>query len=513
MFKICKNPWFGATLSALLFILMLPCSVGYGVLPIQPWSCFFSWIFLVPLLISIRHGNQRQYILFGFLFCFLSCLGTLYWVFIAFQKYGNISTFLSFLILIAMVLTISSFRFMAFFATSFFLNHKHFTLLATILFSLTEWLMFYVPFGGFPWVTPGHAVLPMHHMIQSIDLFGIQGMNIVVFYVNFLVLECILNRQNQKRINWKPIATMILFLVGMWIYGDFQIKKYQNVPDEKSLTIALIQGNISQDIKWSYQDRQDIIQIYKDLTTLASQSNPDLIVWPEASLPRTLPVQDKKITDIPENLTSSLVIGAPTWFKENGKTKYKNSAFTVTKDGTVTNRYDKVKLVPFGEYIPSFGFFSIEKWMPAVAGNFTAGTLDQTIPAVKGHPFGLFTCFEVLFPKLARAWVNQGAEFFVSITNDGWFDDGSGPHQHVQFSAIRAVEFRKPIVRAANTGITTWYDATGMQFDTLDLFQRGYTFARIHPNSDMTIYSRFPFAVPALLWLLFGCIMIYRKFV
>jgi apolipoprotein N-acyltransferase len=505
-FQICT------LLSSILFVLMFPIATGENAWPIETWSCLLAWVYLVPIWFLLRHQPSKRILFWGYLFCLLSTLGALYWFYIAMKKYGEMPGWQSLLILIAAGLLVGTIRWFAFLITSRFQSIRHFPLFAACVFTLIEWSMMYIPFEGFPWITPGYAILPMNHLIQTVDLFGVIGINFFIFYTNFALVEFFTQKQKGLVPQKKTLLIMITILILGTTYGIFQIKSYETNDNTEKLNISLLQGNISQDIKWSPEDRETIIQTYQELSMLASNGKPDLIVWPEASLPKTINISRKEIEVIPQEITEGkFVIGAPTYFKENGKTHFQNSAFTLLHDGTIEHRYDKVRLVPFGEYIPNFGIIPIRKWVPAVAGDFFKGSIHQEMSHVKNHPFALFICFEVLFPDVARQWVHQGAQFFVNITNDAWFDRSSGPFQHLRFAAMRSIEFRKPLVRAANTGITTWFDATGAQHEQLDLFERGYITATIEPNSVRTIYAQFPNITPTILFMLTLCIMVMNR--
>lgn len=508
----CKSR-FAIFVSASMFILMFPIATGSTAWPIESWSCLLSWFFLVPLYVQLRYQPIKKILIWSYTFCLLSTLGTLYWFYIAMQKYGEMPAWEALLILLSAGLLVGTIRWFAFFITAKFQSIGNFPLFASCVFTLVEWAQLYIPFEGFPWITPGYAILPMNHLVQTVDLFGLNGINFLIFYTNFQLIEWWVQRRNGNAPSRKPIfAVMIVFILGS-LYGRFQIQKFSPKNETKKLQIALLQGDIAQDVKWSAQYRENIIQTYQDLSLLASRSSPDLIVWPEASFPKTMSLSKKKIDEISflEIQKGKFVIGAPSYFKEGEKTRYQNSAFTVLNDGTIEVRYDKVRLVPFGEYIPNFGFIPIRKWVPAVAGDFSQGSLHQAIPQVNNHPFGLFICFEVLFPDIARSWVNQGAQFFVNITNDAWFDRSSGPFQHLRFASMRAIEYRKPLVRSANTGITTWFDATGKQYEQLGLFEKGFIVASIEPNSVKTLYCKYPQLFPAILFLIILCIMVRHR--
>jgi apolipoprotein N-acyltransferase len=137
----------------------------------------------------------------------------------------------------------------------------------------------------------------------------------------------------------------------------------------------------------------------------------------------------------------------------------------------------------------------MEYIVPSVAGNFTSGS-TAALPTLGAQAYGILICYELLFPDLSIDRVRRGAHFLVNITNDAWFDRTSGPYQHLRFGILRAIETRRPIVRAANTGVTTWFDATGRTHMPTGLFTRGFVIADISPSDKMTFYVRFPHLIP-----------------
>lgn len=501
MFIICKKHWLAVLASTVMFITMFPVATGGNAWPIEKISCLFAWFFLVPIWFFLRGEKPKRIMASAYIYCFFSTLGSLYWFYIAMQKYGDMPGWESFLILAGAGFLVGTIRWFAFAITAKFQNIRYFPLFAALVFTLVEWAMLYIPFQGFPWVTPAYAILPMTHIIQSVDFLGMTGINFLLFYTNFLMVEWLLSAKTKTSGTQKPLIAMIVALCLLYGYGQHQINKYKNPSEGETLKISLLQGNISQDLKWSIQERQNIVDTYHQLSRLAAAGNPDLTVWPEASYPKTMPVDITVMNVLPSEITQGMfVIGAASWLKKDGVMKYQNSAYTILADGHVQHRYDKVRLVPFGEYIPSFGI-PVEKIIPAVAGSFAAGGMGQEISQVKGHPFGLFICFEVLFPDIARAWINKGADFFVTISNDAWFDRSSGPFQLLRFGQLLSIEFRKPLVRSANTGVTTWFDAAGFQHESLGLFEQGFITAEIHPNKVKTFYAQFPHVIPAFMWI------------
>jgi apolipoprotein N-acyltransferase len=168
-----------------------------------------------------------------------------------------------------------------------------------------------------------------------------------------------------------------------------------------------------------------------------------------------------------------------------------NSAFLVGPDATVRGRYDKIHLVPFGEYMPLRGMlFFLDKLVYGI-GDFRRGE-DYTVMAIPQGRFGVLICFEVIFPDLVRHFVDRGAQFLVNLTNDAWFGNSPASYQHLSMVVFRAIENRVPVVRAANTGISAVIDPTGRVLQQTDLFVRTRIQARITPAvGRVPFYTRF----------------------
>ncbi|MCB0308934.1 MAG: apolipoprotein N-acyltransferase, partial [Bdellovibrionales bacterium] len=262
---------------------------------------------------------------------------------------------------------------------------------------------------------------------------------------------------------------------------------------------SLIQGNISQDQKWERQARKNILETYALLSSESMlNKNIDLVIWPEAAIPYLTPRRSLQ-TSFPVDFLkgqSYLIYGAATYATQGRKRNYYNSAFFSAPNGEHLGAYDKKRLVPFGEYVP------FEKWIkgivPAMAGNFSRGDKTFVFHHDKFH-FSVIICYEVLFPELSIDMVNNGAEFFVNITNDAWFDVTSGPFQHAHIGRFRAIETRRSFLRAANTGITYWITPSGQIFDATRLFKSTTVIAKIYPSQEKTFYVHFPWLVPFLM--------------
>ena len=247
-------------------------------------------------------------------------------------------------------------------------------------------------------------------------------------------------------------------LIVVFSYGIFRLSVQPE--DKKSVKVGVIQGNIAQDLKWRQDLRQEILGKYLSLTKLLAEKNPDLIIWPETSLPYWADKTDgslKMIEDLLRKATSKpLLLGCVFSSQE----EFFNSALFFTKE-RISN-YNKIHLVPFGEYIP------LRKKLPVLEM-----IVNQVVPIADfsfGKEFTVFDfspkfsvliCFEDTISNLSRNFVKNGARMLVNITNDAWFWDSSSPYQHLQSSVFRAVENHVSLVRSANTGVSCFINDKG----------------------------------------------------
>jgi len=184
-----------------------------------------------------------------------------------------------------------------------------------------------------------------------------------------------------------------------------------------------------------------------------------------------------------------LLVGSPAYEPGPQERRYYNSAYLIAPDGAVHGRYDKVHLVPFGEYVP------LKRWLPflgklvAQVGDFTRGRIGATV-SVKEAPMGVLICYESIFPYISRAAVLNGAELLVNITNDAWYGRSSAPYQHFSLAVFRAVENRRGLVRAANTGISGFIDPVGRVLTATELFEDDTAVRPLPLIRQTTIYSR-----------------------
>jgi apolipoprotein N-acyltransferase len=257
--------------------------------------------------------------------------------------------------------------------------------------------------------------------------------------------------------------------------------------------LAVIQGNIEQNMKWDMAFRRHTIEKYGRLSMDAARSQPDLIIWPETALPFYYG-HDTALSDQVDrhvrNAGTHFLIGTPAADTSHDPVRYYNRVMMLDHLALPRGTYDKTHLVPFGEYVPFQDLlFFIEK-LTAEAGNFSRGESSFTPLAFKDHHTGVLICFEILFPGISRQFVNHGADLLTTVTNDAWFGHTSAAAQHFDIAVLRAVENRRSMARAANTGISGFIDPAGRVSDTTDLFTDAVIVRSMPALSDISFYTR-----------------------
>lgn len=376
--------------------------------------------------------------------------------------------------------------------------------------TLTEWLRTELPVLGFGWHLLAYSQTFYLWVIQAANTVGAYGLGFVIAAVNALLVllwELRLSFSAHRR-TAVLLASGLLLIAGLLAsHGWF----YLRTPpaDGERLRIALIQSNIPEMIKWRPEAKDRILEIHLKLTKLASFDSPDLAVWPEASFPGYFnrDIEADNVRALAKETGVPVLVGSPHY--ENGGTYY-NSAYLVRGTDAAEERYDKVRLVPFGEYVPFKWLFG---WLMPLAdafgvGDFSTGGIYKLFRLYDDVPFGALICFEDIFPELSRRFVESGARFLVVITNDSWFGRTAAPYQHLAASIFRAVENGVPVVRAANTGVSGLISPRGEVTARIsaggeELFVTGQGTGFIALNSEQTNYQRggylFPFVLMAVM--------------
>jgi apolipoprotein N-acyltransferase len=452
---------------------------------------FSAWFALIPLFYSLEGKGLFESFILGFSTGFVSFLGILYWIIVAVHTYGNIPLIPSCLILLLLVAYLSLFIGAFTFLTRFIHTRSG---LQTIFFTPFLWvtLEYLRSFltTGFPWANLGHSQYLNLLFIQMADITGVYGISFVILLVN-ATLFGILHQWPRRSFPFREAAITTLIVLGLLIYGYAKMKEIERqVALQPILKVGLVQGNIDQSIKWDESFQKETLKIYERLSFKVADERPDLIIWPETATPfffQSAKEYQSLVLDIPKRTGAFLLFGSPSYKIEKGKVNHYNSAYLVSPFGQLTGRYDKIHLVPFGEYVPFGQYLSLGSLGEGI-GDFKSGKgiFNFSIPQGK---FGVLICFEIIFPDLCRRFVKEGADFLVTITNDAWFGKTSAPDQHFAIATFRAVENRVFIARAANTGISGFIDPTGKMIRQGGIFTEEAIDGPIRLMKNRTFYT------------------------
>jgi len=453
---------------------------------------FLAWGALVPLLTALEGVSLRTAFRLGFTCGLTAYIGILYWINIVITYYGHLPWAASIPLYLGLAAWLG-----LFYGFSTLVARAGEQAGIKSAFSLpVAWvaadLLRSVLMTGSPWAMLGHSQYRILPLIQIADLCGVFGVTLLIVLANVVFYRA-LRAVSGAGVPYpvKSALILLLFFAGTLLYG------FNRLTDGKMATtpplrVALIQGNIPQDVKWSPAFQDKTIAIYDRLTREASKGGVDLVVWPESAVPfffQDDPQRAAQITGLARELNTSLLIGSPAHELRNDKRTFLNSAFMIAPTGEITGRSDKLHLVPFGEYVPLGRFFPFISKMVAGIGDFSPGEQAVTLEAA-GTRIGTLICAEAVFPEIARAYVRNGARILANITNDAWFGRSSAPYQHLSIASFRAVETRTPLIRAANTGITAIVDRNGYITSMTGLFVEGFRIGEVKPGSGDSLYLR-----------------------
>jgi apolipoprotein N-acyltransferase len=454
---------------------------------------WIAWFALIPLLKSIQGSGPGQAFKLGFVAGFAHFVTLLYWVVFVMGHYGHLhwTVALAILVLFALYLSLYLASFSLFFSLlrgSRFVSFK-----AAGAWVGLEYVRSFL-LSGFPWCLLGYSQFRRLEIIQIADLVGVYGVSFLIVLTNSIIYALLLDRSFPKRgsITWE-LPLVVLAITSTLAYGFQQLHfrdRQQKVP--RSALVAVVQGNIDQAVKWNPEYQGKTIRIYRRLSLSISNRKPDLVVWPETSVPFFFQEDGelgRQVLMIAQKMRCHLLFGSPAYSLKGGQPVFHNRAYMIGPEGKVSGYYDKVHLVPFGEYVPLKRLLFFAKRLVVSAGDFGPG--NNVAPV--GPPnlsVGVLICYESIFPELARAQVRKGAQILANLTNDAWFGMTSAPYQHFSMAVFRAVENRRPLVRAANTGFSGFISEKGEIIQRGDLFHEEVLLAKLPlENSTFTVYT------------------------
>jgi apolipoprotein N-acyltransferase len=462
---------------------------------------WLAWMALIPLVLSIRQVRSKAGFALGFGFGMVHNLGLIYWVVFTMHQYGNIPApqAVGLLVLLAGYLSL----YPALFAGALAWLRPgpgRLIVLAPALWVGLELIRNRL-LTGFPWELLGYSQYEHLRTIQIADIFGVYGLSGLIVFCNCVLAVGILSwlelpwqdRIPSRKTFARAAVALAIISAGAITYGHRRMQAVDRAAaSAEHIRVAVIQGNIDQAQKWDPRFQVLTTVKYRRLSLEPAAKDADLIIWPETATPFYFmdnPVLTDMVLEGIKATRAHFIIGSPSHAESNGHQIYHNSAYLVSPPGERQGKYDKVHLVPFGEYVPMKRFLPFIDKLVAQVGDFKPGRRGHTL-AWAGRRVGLLICYESIFPELARATVRNGADLLVNITNDAWFGRTSAAFQHFSMAVFRAVENRRCLARAANTGISGFIDANGRILNATDLFKDAVAARQVPLLKTASFYSR-----------------------
>lgn len=509
---------------------------------------WMAWISLLPLLISIEGKSRSDAFKIGLIAGIFHYLTLIYWIVTVISRYGNISLGLSLSALLLLSFYLS--LYMAFFAL-LVVNVKKSSLYSfwgACIWVALEYARSHI-MTGFPWCLLGYSQFSRLPLIQISDITGVYGLSFVIVWVNFVIYNLVFltikktistyttvhkpqatifdhkkhngqqktdpPRSQRRRFSetavlsefrksgrwWaengyaaRIIAIEIILtslVIGFILFYGHNNLKENTKNNGKDLRVVIVQGNIDQSIKWDLDFQEKTVSIYRKLSIESADFEPQLIIWPETALPyyfQDTSQLSKEVFEVAKITNSNILFGSPGYVKHKDTMVYYNRAYIISAN-KVFDYYDKVHLVPFGEYVPLKKYIPFVHRVVPAAGDFSGGREVKPLHS-PDLTIGSLICFEAIFPDISRKLAIKGAELLVNLTNDAWFGRTSAPYQHLSMAVFRCVENGLPMVRAANTGISAFILANGKIVNKSELFVRGTLQREIQLKQKKTFYSQ-----------------------
>ena len=461
------------------------------------------FLFLVLLnRISFLSASPRAALRSGLLLAAAGYLAGLYWVVVPVRYYGHLPWALA--VPAAVLLAFYVALFAAVYVLLLHYLHRRLPGLVLGIFAGCLWACLEIArqwlFGGFPWLSLGSAFAGWPQCIQAAGWIGEIGLS-----ASIACMAMWISQPTRRTVSAAFVLGLILLLPGFFSHSQH--------PGQKA-SLLLVQGNIDQSKKWTEEYKELTLKKYKKLTRKGSKSGQsDVVIWPETAMPFYVQETNEHSRDLrafvrAENL--SLVLGAPGYEMLGPEGDYKlfNRAFFLNKKGKIQDVYDKMHLVPFGEYVPLKSIFPFLNKLTHGVKDFSPGERARPLQ-IDSLALGMLICYEVIYSGQVQSEVQAGANLLVNMSNDAWFGRTSAPLQHLYMAAMRAVEQNRFMARATNTGISAFISPSGRILEKSDLFQSELLHRTVSVSYSRTFFSRHYLAVHAFFFILAGFLFLY----
>jgi apolipoprotein N-acyltransferase len=492
-----------AAISGVLFACSFP-NVAAG------WLMFIA---LLPLFVALSRAlTWRGAFAIGWLSQTVAWLMMVPWVIRVMSHYGGLPYVTGVLIFIAMCAYLGVYGglFGVLFHRIAPASSFRRWLLIPLAWAAVEYARTYL-MSGFPWNLIAASIIDYAPLVQFDRVAGPYALGVLILLPSMLVawlgvgswgwgVGAEAGRNGDDRISHPPpptphsrlfaVSGVAIIVFVWWSTGYIAAKVFVRPNGTPVSRAALLQPNISQEMRWDNDNLLLIFRRMMAMTEEAASHGVQVVVWPESTVPLSYASTDfykQAIESISATRNVDVILGSVA--EDPGqRNKMWNAAFLVSGGKTI-GHYDKIRLVPFGEYVPLRQMLFFAHALVHAVGQFEFGTKDT--PLDGRFRYGPAICYEVVFPQIPRAQVVHGANVLVTITNDAWYDGTSAPRQHLNQARLRAVETDRYLLRAGTTGISALVDPAGQIVQQLEMGKQGIIYAGFQPRTSTTPYVRF----------------------
>ena len=471
-----------AITSGVLFALSFP---DYSV----AWLAFLA---LTPLLIAIaRARSPREAFLLGWISQTVAWLMMVPWVVRVMSHYGGLPVITGILIFVAMSAILGLYGALFGLVVAWLKPGDRFRvwLLIPLAWAAIEYARTYL-LTGFPWNLIAASIIDYRPFVQIDRAAGPYMLGAMIVLVSAALAWLLIAKTTI--VHRALVAACLVIYVVVWGATGFVAAKLIDRPVDlqRHVVAAMLQPNIPQQMRW---DPNSVVSIYERMmrmTETAIANGARIIIWPESTVPLSYSSTDfyrNAIESASARSGADIILGsvAEDAMRPN---KIWNAAFLVSGGKTI-GHYDKMRLVPFGEYVPLRKMLFFAEKLVHEVGEFEFGTNDHPLRGL--FAYGPAICYEIVYPQITRTQVRNGADVLVTITNDAWYDGTSAPRQHLNQARLRAIEDDRWLLRAGTTGISALVDPTGRIVSEIPMGREGIIYARVEPRNATTPYVRF----------------------
>lgn len=496
-------------------------ALALGVIQVFAFAPFSQWWILYPsfiglfLLLEQVNKSNKQYFLVSFCFNLAMFTATIHWIYVSMDLFGGMPTIVSVLLILLFAAYLALFPTLAIWASTrltFISTVQRYLLVLPVFWLLMDWFRGWF-LTGFPWAYLGysHADTPL---VGFAPVLGVQGLTLSILLI-CASLTLILKKQH--------VISNILFIITLVVSGHL-LQQVRYTERQPAIKVALVQGNINQNIKWKKGQLYPSLFKYLDLSEAGDNSDREneLLIWPESAIAALEIDIQGFLQPLSEELNmkgKTLMTGIIEY--DTDKNEYRNTIIMLGKlpvgagySSKSSNRYRKHQLLPIGEFVPFEDLLRpIAPYFNLPMSSFQRGDEVQSNLQSGLTTFAPVLCYEVAFPELLRKNVHENTGMLLTLSNDAWFPDSIGPDQHLEIARMRAIEFARPILRSTNTGITAIYDDQGNELGRLASNTEGVLRQEVQPTFGLTPYQRMG-SLPLYLYCIFiliGTFFFYRQ--